>query len=837
MNGVRSIFRRKGYLLTALAAAVLLAASSGTAWAQTLTGFDKSTVTVTEPTAAEVTATTSPSVEVTVTKSGTAAELTATYGEITLNLPDAVLTVVDAADDTNTPLTDPAVLTFLVGDGDDQEEVDEITFTITAAPDGADGNWLDEAYELSLTTDIAGTRATSSLLVVMVNDAQKQPVANFARSSLTLNEDNSAIVGMSVDAEDLDLALASLTAEDHTLMVMVEPAEALDDGPITIMFAGNAVDVEDGSFPVGTVNGLADDEGLTIMAIADLSENTIPAVTLSFMSLTTDLGEIKAGDPLTINLPSAVTPTTTQAGDIGIKSVKVDAADSAGKVNEGTTTMVTVTLTEDWPAATAAEITLKIMVPKGTGGEKGNAELAASTTGGPVDLLLGSMNLAVNKDQDEVSIALLVNDDLDAVGEKFEILATLTAVDDVTDAGNLTGNFSGSIVDDETQTYEFEVKTDDDEILEDDNVEVTLKAKPNRPLNEDVKIFLQAPKGYKAVPSEVDLTAASTLQTIKVETPKNDKNRTDDVITLNAVTGSVVSNKVVGTSESITVLDIHQLPTDISGEANGADEDGKETDAVVTMVAEGGKAFLYVTVVNEDSDDDRISDEEDFTVTPTLSGSQVLDARIMPTNMKISDGEESGDETVVGPFTIEAVTDEDIGMEALTVSLDVTGEKAYGPGTSSGTFSINIEDGTEPLVFVEDGAYEAIMAALGGAVTQGATVTIMTGDLFGTAEGYTASFGAAVEGNTISASASGESFTLTASEDMTGESKVTVTATARMMGSSFIPSQTVSNVAEIVFPVMVEAVEPVPALPLLGQLLLALFMMAGGARLYRRRQG
>ena len=29
----------------------------------------------------------------------------------------------------------------------------------------------------------------------------------------------------------------------------------------------------------------------------------------------------------------------------------------------------------------------------------------------------------------------------------------------------------------------------------------------------------------------------------------------------------------------------------------------------------------------------------------------------------------------------------------------------------------------------------------------------------------------------------------------------------------------------------------VPALPLLGQLLLALFLLAGGARLYRRRQG
>ena len=34
MNGARSTFMRKGYLLTALAAAVLLAASSGTAWAQ-----------------------------------------------------------------------------------------------------------------------------------------------------------------------------------------------------------------------------------------------------------------------------------------------------------------------------------------------------------------------------------------------------------------------------------------------------------------------------------------------------------------------------------------------------------------------------------------------------------------------------------------------------------------------------------------------------------------------------------------------------------------------------------------------------------------------------------
>ena len=34
MNGARTTYMRKGYLLTALTAAVLLAASSGTAWAQ-----------------------------------------------------------------------------------------------------------------------------------------------------------------------------------------------------------------------------------------------------------------------------------------------------------------------------------------------------------------------------------------------------------------------------------------------------------------------------------------------------------------------------------------------------------------------------------------------------------------------------------------------------------------------------------------------------------------------------------------------------------------------------------------------------------------------------------
>ena len=72
-------------------------------------------------------------------------------------------------------------------------------------------------------------------------------------------------------------------------------------------------------------------------------------------------------------------------------------------------------------------------------------------------------------------------------------------------------------------------------------------------------------------------------------------------------------------------------------------------------------------------------------------------------------------------------------------------------------------------------------------------------------DGYTASYGVSVEGDSVSASASGETITLNAiSATVEGvPAKVTVTGTARMAGSSFMPEQTVSNVASITFPVTV----------------------------------
>ena len=159
---------------------------------------------------------------------------------------------------------------------------------------------------------------------------------------------------------------------------------------------------------------------------------------------------------------------------------------------------------------------------------------------------------------------------------------------------------------------------------------------------------------------------------------------------------------------------------------------------------------------------------------------------------------------------IEVRSDEDVGMESLMFDAVVSGDSDNGPGTrtSAGVLSLYIEDETAKKITpkASEADYAALMAAIaaGGGddgVNPGDTVTLMTSDLFDVMDGYTASYGVSVEGDYASASASGEAVTINAL--MAGEAKITVTGTARMASSSLIPTQTVSNVAELTFPVMV----------------------------------
>ena len=180
------------------------------------------------------------------------------------------------------------------------------------------------------------------------------------------------------------------------------------------------------------------------------------------------------------------------------------------------------------------------------------------------------------------------------------------------------------------------------------------------------------------------------------------------------------------------------------------------------------------------------------------------------------------DYTLVGSFTIEAGADEsnrvelevradeDVGMESLMFDATVSGVAANGTETSAsaGILSLYIEDGTEKKIEPKatQADYQGIMDAIAAGAGEeglnpGETVSIMTSDLFTVADGYTASYGASADGDSASVSTSGEMVTIDALK--AGESKITVTGTARMASSSLMPSQTVSNVAELTFPVMV----------------------------------
>ena len=508
-----------------------------------------------------------------------------------------------------------------------------------------------------------------------------------------------------------------------------------------------------------------------------------------------------------------------------------------------------------------------------------------------------------------------------------------------------------TIDDDETQTYVLSLTDPTAKPMEGDSTFVTLAAMP---AHEDGTAALilnldTTDPDYSVSPDETTLDTGNNTRALTVTTKANDGNRVTDTITLTAYSGRAGAS-VLQDTLAIKLEDANVLPAVV---AMVVDEDGKAVDPQPTSVAEGESVMVAVMSVDEDGDATNALEKLTVALTPTGTA-------------------DAADYTLVGSFTIEAGTDEsnrvelevradeDVGMESLMFDATVSGVAANGTETSAsaGILSLYIEDGTtrkiEPKATEAD--YDGIKAAIAAGagdegLNPGETVSIMTSDLFTVADGYTASYGASADGDSAGVSTSGEMVTIDALK--AGESKITVTGTARMASSSLMPSQTVSNVAELTFPVMVvdkalvvtlempgnvmngnivegssyeigvsanrmvteaegsvevtlmrdrsqsdaddsdfsvgsatimagydsataeltvtEDMEPdsgtndnmgeqlvlygmagdmetnaltftiwdqaVPTLPLIGQLLLALFLMAGGARLYRRRQG
>ena len=412
--------------------------------------------------------------------------------------------------------------------------------------------------------------------------------------------------------------------------------------------------------------------------------------------------------------------------------------------------------------------------------------------------------------------------DLDAEDEKFTLMFSLTAgsgLMDGDDADAKAIELDGdqpkglTIEDDETQSYDLTADDDGDAKEGGDDIIVTVTANPAHvDGSATLALQLDAPRSIASLTGLMDNTLdviddMDLFRTATIELGGNDKNRDEDTITVSVHSGSA-GNSVPEDSLSIDIEDKHALPA----VAMMVVEDGDALDPQPTSVKEGESVMVVVTVVDKDD--------------KTIKAAEKLTVALMPTGTA-----DSADYTVVGSsdidmgsemsgvIDIEVRLDEDVGMESLMFDAVVTGDSANGPGTrpSPGVLSLYIDDATAKKITpkaseADYDALKAVIAEAGGddGVNPGDTVTIMTSDLFDLMEGYTASYGVSVEGDSASASASRESVTINAL--MAGEAKITVTGTARMASSSLIETQTVSNVAELTFPVMVVDTELVVTL-------------------------
>ena len=194
MNGVRSTFMRRGYLLTALSALLLLAASVGTASAQLSIGFVGTSGSVSETASVAQDALSGP-LEIKIRVSG-------------LHPVGDPRRSGDIDDLGTVPLAHTGVDVMRVTSTNPRVEVtaadlaslfagtDEVTLVV-APTGGKDGNWHGEQIPLTLGAD-AGVTVSPATYTVMVQDIDVAPVAKFNAPSFTLTEGSVRTVALDI---------------------------------------------------------------------------------------------------------------------------------------------------------------------------------------------------------------------------------------------------------------------------------------------------------------------------------------------------------------------------------------------------------------------------------------------------------------------------------------------------------------------------------------------------------------------------------------------------------------------------------------------------------------
>ena len=210
MNGARTTYMRRGYLLTALAAVVLLAASPGTASAQTSVGFTASSGSVAEAASLESGAPGGAAHDHDSEQPGflliglrEAAILDAVvltvngairYDKISATTGRAAGDTTGLAGVAGTPAA-PADIPIAAADFNSNNEA---SIVVVQGEDGStDGNWLSERMQFTLTAG-AGVSISPNVFMLTVDDSDTAAVAKFTAPSFTLTEGSERAVALDI---------------------------------------------------------------------------------------------------------------------------------------------------------------------------------------------------------------------------------------------------------------------------------------------------------------------------------------------------------------------------------------------------------------------------------------------------------------------------------------------------------------------------------------------------------------------------------------------------------------------------------------------------------------
>ena len=269
-------------------------------------------------------------------------------------------------------------------------------------------------------------------------------------------------------------------------------------------------------------------------------------------------------------------------------------------------------------------------------------------------------------------------------------------------------------------------------------------------------------------------------------------------MTVTAYSGSV-GNATEEASQSFTVADAHALPAPAAITVTARDSAG----GVVTSVPEGGAVELTISI--DRGRGNTASTSEALSVVLSLAPSDPAQAstyRLTPARVELPavmppDGKQSAS-TVI---RLEALADEFVNDDRLTLNLETTGEATYGPGSVDSSFEIDVQDTTvkqiapKPDSAVKQ-AFDAAHAAVAGAdgLNPGESFSVAVSELFDvTATGSTVVYSASSSDPSVQVSASSTAVTVTA----VSAGSAAVRVNARVTGASSAVPQTRRDEAAI----------------------------------------